>query len=365
MKQTCEMIENRPKYLVDNIKYYQSFPIRKNVEIDYKKLPPLLNLDLHTLNGILPLTKSRFDFIGKNGTMGGQESTIIEVNPLPVEYKYYESLGIFEFQAIQLVFNCFVFEDERDGGLKGIPYSLSLQPMTKNKRIDTWSIELLKRFDLRRLCQEGGYVYSDYNPFVGWYDGFVSHYSLFQELKYDGFSDSIGLMWGMYFLATSYNKKEVIMMENREFSAQINSKYRKFKSNLYYKPFQNPTPRRVWGCDSPIELFLLQAMYLHGLNPEIQMCIYRDGTIIPNYYRMQESEVWIGQERLITDADFYFTDEKLAIFCDGSEYHDKEKDEAITQNLQKFGISVLRFTGKEISEEIEGVVNQIKEKMVR
>jgi hypothetical protein len=359
------MITNRPEYLLKNIKYYKGFPFRKSIDIDYKRLPPLLNLDLHTLNGILPLTRSRFDYIGKNGIANGEESTIIEVNPLPIEYEYYQSLGITEFQAVQLVFNCFVFEDEPDGSLKGLPYSLSLHPMTKNNQVDTWNIELMKKFDLRKLCQEGGYIYSDYNPFKGWYDGIVSHYSVFQELKYGGFLDCIGLMWGMYFLAPTYDKKEVIMMENKEFSAQINSKYRKFKSNLYFNSFSNANPRRIWGCDSPIELFLLQAMYFNDLHPEIQMCIYRDGTITPNYYRMQESELWIGQEKLITAADFYFTTEKLAIFCDGAEYHDKEKDEAINENLQKFGVKVLRFSGKQITEEIESVIDIILKNLER
>lgn len=356
------MIENRPAYLEKNIKYYKGFPRNKNMDINHLDLPPLLNLDLHTLNGILPLTKSRFDFIGKNGNVDGQESTVIEVNPSEVEYKYYEEKGIKEFQAVQLVFNCFLYEDQSDGSIIGQPYSFSLHPMTKNNKIDTWNIELLKNFDLRKLCQEGGYVYSDFNPFAGWYDGFVSHYSVFQEIEHKGYTDCVGLMWGMYFLAPEFDKKEVVMMEHKDYSAQLNAKYRKYKTSLYYKPFENTNPRRIWGCDSPIELFLLQAMYLEGLRPEIQMCVYRDGTIIPNYYQMQESGIWIGQDKLITAADFYFPNEKLAIFCDGSEFHDIVKDQVITEKLKGFGIDSLRFSGKEISENIESVISRIKER---
>ncbi len=93
------MIKNRPKYLSDNIEFYKEFPIGPNFDIDYKMLPPMLNFDFHTLNGILPLTKSRFDFIGENGDVDGKKTTVIEVNPMEIEYEYYEKLGITTYSA--------------------------------------------------------------------------------------------------------------------------------------------------------------------------------------------------------------------------------------------------------------------------
>jgi len=357
------MITNRPNLLEESLKNYKTFPAGKDFDIDYKQLPPLLNLDFHTLNGILPLTKARFDFIGNNGEVDGKPSTIIMVNPSPEEYAYYESIGVTEFQAIQIVINCYVIEDEEDGSLKGVPYSVTLVPMSRDKEIDTWNIELLKKFDLEKLCQEGGYVYSDFNPFEGWYDGFTAHYSVFNKIPYDRYSDCIGFAWGMYFLAPGFDKRDVQMIENTTYSAPINAKFRRFKTDLYFRPFDNVNPRRVWGCDSPIELFLLQGLYLKNLHPEIQMGIYRTGEVIQNYHKMQESEIWVGQDKLVTAADFFFPDYNLAIFCDGKDFHNTKKDEVINKKLSEFGISVLRFSGKEITENLPEVLQAIEDKL--
>ncbi|MEQ8552138.1 MAG: DUF559 domain-containing protein [Cyclobacteriaceae bacterium] len=357
------MIENRPKYLEENIKYYKEFPTGYNLDIDYNKLPPLLNLDFHTLNGILPLTKSRAEFIGENGKVDGKESTIIFTNPLPEEYEYYESIGVTEFQAIQLIINFHSLNEGKDGTLRGIPYSISLAPMEKNKQIDTWNINLLKQFDLEKLTQEGGYVYSDFNPFQGVFGGYVSHYDVFSRMTNTGYTDSIGFVWGMYFLSPIFDKKEVEMMENSTFSKQINSKYRRFKTDLYFKQFQDIRPRRIWGCDSPIELFLLQGLGIRELYPEIQMCFYKNGEMFKNYSQMQENEVWIGQEQLITAADFYFPDRRLAIFCDGKEYHDSAKDKEIDSKLSNLGISVLRFNGHQINNDLPTVLDEIEKKV--
>jgi hypothetical protein len=357
------MIKNRPKYLSENIDYYEEFPKGPNFDIDYILLPPLLNFDFHTLNGILPLTKSRFDFIGENGTSDGKKTTIIEVNPIEKEYEYYEKLGVTEFQAIQIVINCHILKPQADGSILGLPYSVSLIPMERDKAIDTWNIELLRQFDLRELCQRGGYVYSGLNPFQGWYDGYVSDFSVFSNIGDKEYPDCIGFVWGMYFLAPEFDKKEVIMPENQTFSRPINAKYRKFKTDLYFKKFTNTNPRRIWGCDSPIELFLLQGLNHRNHFPEIQMCIFKNGDLIPNYYKMQENEQFLTQDKLITAADFYFPEKKLAIFCDGKDFHDSEKDERINNKLNEIGVDVLRFSGKEITEELSNVLDRIELKL--
>jgi hypothetical protein len=357
------MITNRPKYLSENIRFYDSFPRGYNMDVDYSCLPELLNFDFHTLNGILPLTKSRFDYIGQNGESDGEKTTVVFVNPLPEEYEYFESIGVTEFQAISIVLNFYAFEETESNVLKGKPYSVSLVPMEKRKQIDTWNIELLKKFDLEELCQRGGFVMSKFNPFAGFYDGIGSHYSLFSQITQNDHSDSIGFQWGLYFLCPKYDIKEVQIPENHTYSRQINAKYRKHKTKLYFEPFKDVNPRRLWGCDSPIELFLIQGLYIRGLIPEIQMGIYNNGDIFPNYYKMAEQETFIGQERLITSADLYFKNQKLAIFCDGKEFHDTDKDKKISQSLIDLGIKPLRFSGKEITEEIEIVLDTIENEL--
>lgn len=357
------MIANRPKYLEQNLKFYSEYPRGRNMDVDYTCLPPLLNFDFHTLNGILPLTDSRFQFIGKNGHADGKESTVVFVNPLPEEYEYYKSIGVTEFQAIQILVNFYAFEETEDGSLMGLPYSISLVPMEKNKKIDTWNIDLLKSFDLEKLCQEGGYVYTDYNPFKGWYGGLVMSYPMFSDMGHKGYTDSVGFHWGMYFLSPIFDKKEVILSENSSFSKPMNAKYKKYKTQLYFKSFEDVIPRRIWGCDSPIELFLVQGLFLRNLKPDIQTCFFRNGVIATNYYKMQEDEIWAGEHEMITAADLYFPKEKVAIFCDGSEFHNSEKDQKINASLNSLGIKTLRYTGKQITEELESVLDDIEKNL--
>ena len=182
--------------------------------------------------------------------------------------------------------------------MSGLPYSVSLVPMEKRGKIDICNIDLLKRFDLETLCQEGGTVFTKFNPFTGWKKGYGSNFSLFSKIGTNEFPDCIGFVWGMYFLSPKFDKKEVELAQNSTYSKQINAKSKKFKTDLYFKNFKNVRPRRIWVCNSSIELFLLQGLYLRGLIPEIQMCFYRNGEIFPNYYKMQENEIFIGQDKL-------------------------------------------------------------------
>lgn len=357
------MIENRPAYLDENLKFYKKFPVGVDLDADYGRLPQLLNLDFHTLNGILPLTKSRFNFLGNNSKIDDKEATVIFVNPSKEEYEYYKSIGVTEFQAIQIVMNFFAFEENPDGSLSGLPYSISLVPMEKNKKIDTWNINLLMQCDLEELCQKGGGIYTEFNPFQGWYNGLAMDYDLFSRTELGGYTDSIAFIWGMYFLSPIFNKHEVRIPENYTLSKAINSKYRKYKTGLYFKSFANTKPRRIWGCDSPIELFLLQGLYTRGLKPDIQTCFFRNGITSPNYYKMHEDGIWIGQDNLITSADLFFPEYKTAIFCDGSNFHNKEKDQKIDLALSDLGIKSLRYSGKQITENLENVLDDIEKEL--
>jgi hypothetical protein len=353
-------MENRPTYLGNNIKFYSEFPRGYNMDVDYKHLPPLLNFDFHTLNGILPLTKSRFDFIGKNGEVDGKETSVVFVNPLEAEYDYFESIGVIEFQAVSLVINFYAVEETEAKVLKGLPYSVSLLPMTKDNKIDTWNINLLKQFDLEELCQRGGHVFTEFLPFKEWNKGYGAHYSLFSNITANEPTDSIGFEWGMYFLCPIFEKNEVIIPENKTYSKAINSKYKKYKINRYFKPFANTSPRQIWGCNSPIELFLLQGLYIRKIVPEIQYSFYRTGEIFPNYYKMAEEEVFLPEDRLITSADFYYPDKKIALFCDGKDFHENDKDKNIDEHLNGLGIKSLRFSGKRITEDLENVLNEVE-----
>ena len=113
-------------------------------------------------------------------------------------------------------------------------------------------------------------------------------------------------------------------------------KKRKY-SNQFALPHQN-----AYG--SKIEQVLGDALTQRNVTFKMQQEIYRDG-------------------RLLTVLDFFIEEGKLAIYCDGFQYHyDKEtviKDRQQDRILQLMGYRVLRFTGSEIVGKIEECVAEI------
>lgn len=77
---------------------------------------------------------------------------------------------------------------------------------------------------------------------------------------------------------------------------------------------------------------------------------------------MVKNNIFIKEDKLITEADFYFPASKLAIFCDSKEFHSgdrKNKDQAIDNALNDIGIKTLRLTGNEIMEKLDDCVDRI------
>jgi very-short-patch-repair endonuclease len=54
----------------------------------------------------------------------------------------------------------------------------------------------------------------------------------------------------------------------------------------------------------------------------------------------------------VTEADFFFETERIAVFCDGAHHarrKQREKDAAINQKLETLGIQAVRVLGSEIN----------------
>lgn len=100
-------------------------------------------------------------------------------------------------------------------------------------------------------------------------------------------------------------------------------------------------------CGSPIEEMLLNALY-----PRL---------------RVKERDLLCAQYDFPIDRvrkpDFAFPQLKIAIYCDGWEYHQDKpafhQDRSESRLLQSMGWAVLRFTGGEIYNDVNGVVNEI------
>ena len=109
------------------------------------------------------------------------------------------------------------------------------------------------------------------------------------------------------------------------------------------------------GCESPIETHLLRALYPE-LGPDAQKEI--QAQYIIDYYDMP-----------VTLPDFAFPDAKIAIYCDGYEFHSEreafQKDRHQSRELQLQGWCVLRFAGREILNETDAVVRTIEQAIRR
>lgn len=326
-------IENRPSELF-NIPYYRDLP-RTELELDAPSASgAFLELDLLTLDGVQPIEMRHAAANAGN----------IETNPSPESISLYRREGV-KFQLVFLVVNCYRFL-ERDGRVLGKPYNISLQPASKRGQVETVSIDWIEKINLAKI-QKSVQMYKGFNPFMGAYG-----FHMIGDVDYSNIeSDMIGFVRGMYALAVPFVHNEVISPFDG-LLPQVRKDYERYRKQRYFKPFEKVKPRRIWGCDSPIELFLLQAMGHNGLEPEIQTIISGKGFTVPHLHTLWENDKSRKRLDAITEADFYFPERKLAVFCDSIAHHSspeaQKKDAAIDIKLRELGIHSLRISGADI-----------------
>lgn len=121
--------------------------------------------------------------------------------------------------------------------------------------------------------------------------------------------------------------------------------------------------RCVLVCESPLEQQLFIGLLNSGLNPQLQVWIARNGSCYPRKSNFSPRDA-------LTRPDFYFETEKgkFCIYADGYTYHNKSedkvsKDRNIDDQLQAFGYQVIRYTGKDIRENLPSTVKKIKERI--
>jgi hypothetical protein len=147
-------------------------------------------------------------------------------------------------------------------------------------------------------------------------------------------------------------------------SDQMKARHEKHRRKLLFTPFKKVEARRVWGAETPIELFLIQALAKDTLFPENQMLIMEDGAIFPSLYHLWQDVEFRHSDGLITEADLYFPVKRVAVFCDGTHHSrgkQKAKDAAINAKLEAVGIRAVRIPGSEIKFELDKAVARVKE----
>lgn len=343
------MISDRPKYLESNVPYYLGLP-KKSIALDDSILPDMLKLDLMHLSGLCPVTGN-----------APYPSNIIS-DPVPEEViSYYESKNS-KVQWIQVVMNVFALRETGDH-VTGIPYAISLVPASRRGVVDERPVKVVRGINPDKIYKDNPPIYLGMDPFTESYILYGS-FSLLGEMARDIPSDSIGFITGSYYLLTGVDDEVVAMPGPAGLPPGLSSKIFNFRKKKYFKPFKNVRPRTVWGLESPIELFLLQALALNGIYPEMQYLIFNNGECLPSYYHLWEEPEISLDENLLSSVDFYLEDQRVAIFCDSVKHHRsgkaKRKDAAIDKKLLDIGIRPLRFSGKRIMDDLPGVVDVVK-----
>jgi DNA mismatch endonuclease (patch repair protein) len=93
--------------------------------------------------------------------------------------------------------------------------------------------------------------------------------------------------------------------------------------------------------------------------------------MVQNALKKESIEEWVTHYPVIGQPDIAFPERKVAIFCDGCYWHncpscgnnkhDKNSDQRINEELKKQGWKVLRFWEHEIRENLDSVIEKIKE----
>ncbi len=334
------MINNRPKFL-SNFKYFKSIPTE--FQIDFGLLPSLLNADLMFLNkSCHPYTVEIDKIISSNFDYENKLKSFYNRNDV-------------KFQMINIVANIYSFI-EVDQVNTAVPYSITLMPAIKRGKPQFVAPELAMIFQNSKLLDEKN-NYTHFDPFKGSFGLWSSHFTGLSEGDY---TDELGLVIGTYFLGSRIDDSQIILPSPYDRNEFTQKKFLNHRAKKYFTPLLIEKPRKIWGADSPIELFLLQGLAMHGLYPEIQTLIFEDGKIYPNYYEMVNNDNWVKGRLIKTELDLYFPKEKIAIFCD-STFHrsNKKKESAKTINnfLENLGINILRFESKDIINNLENCVN--------
>lgn len=340
------MINNRPE-LLRSLPYYTGVPTRE-FGVDMAAIPELVRLSLDALGGVQPVT----------GAIAAAAGGDMYDKPSEGEIALHQRLGS-RFQLIMVVMNVAALR-EQDGKLLGAPYSISLMPASKRGEVDTSTIEFVAQMDPAKLMG-GQPCYQGYDPFEGdW--GMFGALDFFRN-NTAGHLDEVGLVIDHYYLATTFDEADVLTLGLNVGSPEAQAKFNKHRNKRFFRPFERAVPRRVWGAESPIELFLHQGLLQRGLSPLLQMILCDDGTTYGALYHLWRDRRLDALPGQITEADFYFPEARLAVFCDSSRFHsrrrDQAKDKAINDRLNAAGFKALRLTGPAIVRDLGGCVDAV------
>lgn len=343
------MIENRPASLLADPAY--GILPKLPLALDWSSVPELIRVATLDLGGIQPVTEAMAKAAG--GTLHDK--------PSEGEIELFRKRRT-NFQLVSLVLSC-VPAGEVDGVLQVRPFAMTLIPASKRDKVQESTIDLVAKLDV------DGWLAAE--PMYAGYDPFSGGWSLFGNLpgymdgERNGYLDEIGLVVDQFFLATELAEDdEILTMDVKMPSEQMKTRYEKHRRKLFFTPFKQVEARRVWGAETPIELFVIQALAKEKLFPASQMLIMSDGATFPSWYHLWNDVEFRHSDGLVTEADLFFPDQRVAVFCDGGHHvraRQKAKDAAIVEKLAALGIRAVRIPGDEIRTDLPKAITRVKE----
>lgn len=343
------MIQNRPAILLGDATF-RTLP-KLPLSLDWTSIPELIRIAMLDLGGVQPITTAMAKAAG--GTLYDK--------PSDGEVELFRKRGT-KFQLISVVLSC-VAAGEADGGMQVRPFAVTLIPASKRNEVECRTIELVAKLDVSKWLETEP-MYSGYDPFSGEW-ALYGNLPGYLDGKREGFLDEIGLVVDQFFLATEIPEDdEILMIDLRMPSNEMKARFEKHRKKLLFTPFKRVEARRVWGAETPIELFLIQALAKEKLFPESQILIMDDGATFPSLYHLWQDIEFRHSEGLVTEADLYFPTERVAVFCDGAHHarcKQKAKDAAINAKLEAVGIRPIRIPGGEIKFDLLRAVSRVKE----
>jgi hypothetical protein len=342
------MIRNRPAALLaaDGYKTLPKLPLA----LDWTSIPELIRVAMLDLHGIQPVTKAMAEAAGG----------ILRDKPSNGEIEHFRKRGT-RFQLVSVVLSC-VPAGEMEGVMRVRPFAITLIPASKRGEVAHVTIELVSKLDVNKSLETKP-MYAGYDPFCGEW-GLYGNLSGLLDGQ-EGFLDEIGIVVDQYFLATEVpDDDEILTIDLLMPSREMTARYERHRKKLLFRPFEEVEARRVWGAETPIELFLLQALAIEKLFPESQMLIMNDGSTFPSWYHLWQDLEFRHSAELVTEADLYFPMERVAVFCDGAHHtrgKQKVKDVAINAKLRAVGIRPIRIAGSEINFDLSRAASRVKE----
>jgi hypothetical protein len=343
------MITHRPDHLLADAAY-RTLPAAP-LSLDWSLIPELVRVVTLDLSGVQPPTKAMANAAG--GEMHDK--------PSEGEIKLFQARAT-TFQLVSMVVNL-IPGTVIDGARHYRPYSVTLIPGSKRGNVQTTDINFISKLDLG-AWPPPDLIYSHYDPFTGHWSTFGAMPDYFDG-KREGFLDEVGVVIDQFFLATHVpGDDEILIMDLRMPSEEETARYAKYRKKLFFKPFEKVEARRIWGAETAIELFMIQALANDEHYPECQVLIMNDGTTFPSLFHLWRDPNFRKSEDIITSVDLYFPTERVAVFCDGGNHarrKHKGRDKKIDAALTALGIRPVRVLGSAIKTDLAKAVTRVKD----